>query len=71
MSLFLQHGRGLARTVVLAGAAVCLLAGCKPVGPNYHKPDMTAPAAYKETGAPTVAPPPNPANGGLEAGHAI
>jgi NodT family efflux transporter outer membrane factor (OMF) lipoprotein len=45
-------------------AAVCLLAGCKPVGPNYHKPDFTAPPAYKETGAPSVTPPPNPANGG-------
>lgn len=49
---------------VLAGVAVGLLAGCKPVGPNYHKPDFTAPAAYKETGAPSVSPPPNPANGG-------
>lgn len=45
-------------------AAAVLLAGCKPVGPNYQKPSFTAPAAYKETGAPTViVPPPNP-NGG-------
>ncbi|HWE86924.1 MAG TPA: efflux transporter outer membrane subunit [Terracidiphilus sp.] len=43
---------------------MCLVAGCKPVGPNYHKPDFTAPPAYKETGAPSVAPPPNPADGG-------
>jgi NodT family efflux transporter outer membrane factor (OMF) lipoprotein len=49
---------------MLAGAAVGFLAGCKPVGPNYHKPDFTAPPNYKETGAPTVVPPPNPANGG-------
>ena len=42
-----------------------LLAGCKPVGPNYNRPGYEAPAAYKETGASTVvAPPPNPANGG-------
>ena len=56
--------RGLSYACVLAGATACLLAGCKPVGPNYHKPDFTAPATYKETGAPTVVPPPNPANGG-------
>ncbi len=64
MSVFPQLRRGLARTFALAGAAACFMAGCKPVGPNYHKPDMTAPATYKETGAPTVAPPQNPANGG-------
>jgi NodT family efflux transporter outer membrane factor (OMF) lipoprotein len=44
-------------------AAVGSLAGCKPVGPDYQKPVFTAPAAYKETGAPTVAPPPNPQGG--------
>ena len=48
----------------LAFAAVLLLAGCKPVGPNYTKPSYTPPPNYKETGAPTVVvPPPNP-NGG-------
>ena len=26
-----------------------LLAGCKPVGPNYQRPTYTAPPAYKET----------------------
>ncbi|HEY1903449.1 MAG TPA: efflux transporter outer membrane subunit [Terracidiphilus sp.] len=45
-----------------------LLAGCKPVGPNYSRPTYTAPPAYKETGASAVqtplAPPPNPAGGG-------
>lgn len=41
-----------------------LLSGCKPVGPNYTRPTMTAPPAYKETGAANVVPPPNPANGG-------
>lgn len=50
--------------VALAATALALLAGCKPVGPNYQRPPYTAPPAYKETGAPTVmVPPPNP-NGG-------
>ncbi|MGA7859801.1 MAG: TolC family protein, partial [Terracidiphilus sp.] len=45
-------------------AALILLSGCKPVGPNYSRPVFTAPPAYKETGASTaVVPPPNP-NGG-------
>ena len=39
------------------------LTGCKPVGPDYKQPAYTAPAAWKETGAPTVVPPPNPAGG--------
>jgi len=42
-----------------------LLTGCKPVGPDYSKPGYTAPATYKETGAPTVlVPPPAPDGGG-------
>jgi NodT family efflux transporter outer membrane factor (OMF) lipoprotein len=45
----------------LAGAAV--LAGCKPVGPDYHRPVYTAPPNYKEIGAPTVTAPPNPQGG--------
>lgn len=64
MTLSPPSRAALAGASALAAAAVCLLAGCKPVGPNYHKPDFTAPAAYKETGAPSVTPPPNPANGG-------
>ncbi len=40
-----------------------LLAGCKPVGPNYTRPAYSAPAAYKETGAPSIVPPPNPQGG--------
>ena len=45
--------------------ALTLLAGCKPVGPNYNRPGYEAPAAYKEAGASTVlVPPPNPDNGG-------
>jgi NodT family efflux transporter outer membrane factor (OMF) lipoprotein len=44
--------------------ALVLLAGCKPVGPDYNRPGYTAPPAYKET-VPSVvaAPPPNPAGG--------
>ena len=52
-------------------AALTLLAGCKPVGPNYNRPAITAPPAYKETGASTaIVPPPNPA-GGLAARLAL
>jgi NodT family efflux transporter outer membrane factor (OMF) lipoprotein len=41
-----------------------LLAGCKPVGPNYNRPGYNAPPAYKETGASAVVlPPPNPQGG--------
>jgi NodT family efflux transporter outer membrane factor (OMF) lipoprotein len=40
-----------------------LLTGCKPVGPDYKRPAYTAPAAYKETGAPSVVPPENPQGG--------
>ncbi len=47
--------------------ALSLLAGCKPVGPNYRQPAYPPPAAYKETGASTVAvPPPNPQGGGWQ-----
>ncbi|HUX43596.1 MAG TPA: efflux transporter outer membrane subunit [Terracidiphilus sp.] len=45
-------------------AALLLLTGCKPVGPNYTRPAVTAPPTYSETGASAVVvPPPNP-NGG-------
>ncbi len=40
-----------------------LLTACKPVGPNYNRPAYQAPPTYKETGASTVVPPPNPAGG--------
>jgi NodT family efflux transporter outer membrane factor (OMF) lipoprotein len=44
-----------------------LLAGCKPVGPNYNRPGYDAPAVYKEAGATTVVqPPPAPAAGGWQ-----
>lgn len=44
--------------------AAILLAGCKPVGPNYNRPGYNAPTAYKEAGASAVVlPPPNPQGG--------
>jgi NodT family efflux transporter outer membrane factor (OMF) lipoprotein len=47
--------------------ALGLLAGCKPVGPNYNRPGYDAPTVYKETGASAVVvPPPNPAGGGWQ-----
>jgi NodT family efflux transporter outer membrane factor (OMF) lipoprotein len=54
-SLFLRLGWVLIPTI--------LLTGCKPVGPNYKRPGFQAPAAYKETGATAVVPPPAPAGG--------
>lgn len=54
----------LSRVLVLTLAAICLLAaGCKPVGPDYSRPAYNAPPAYKETGAPSVVPPPSPQGG--------
>jgi NodT family efflux transporter outer membrane factor (OMF) lipoprotein len=50
-------------------AALILLSGCKPVGPNYSKPTYTAPPAYKETGASSVVPPPNPQGGQWSPAH--
>jgi NodT family efflux transporter outer membrane factor (OMF) lipoprotein len=53
------------RLLALSLAGLCLLTGCKPVGPNYNRPGYEAPPTYKEAGATTVlVPPPNPANGG-------
>ncbi len=50
--------------------AVFLLAGCKPVGPDYKQPGYSAPPNYKEAGASSVqaplTPPPNPAGGGWQ-----
>jgi NodT family efflux transporter outer membrane factor (OMF) lipoprotein len=43
--------------------ALALLAGCKPVGPDYNRPGYSAPPAYKEAGASSVVPPPNPQGG--------
>jgi NodT family efflux transporter outer membrane factor (OMF) lipoprotein len=46
------------------GAAAAVLAGCKPVGPDYSRPNVTAPPVYKETGAASVTTPPPSPNGG-------
>ncbi len=56
------------RRLSIAGAvgtaiAMLFLSGCKPVGPDYKRPAYNAPAVYKETGAPSVVTPPNPAGG--------
>jgi NodT family efflux transporter outer membrane factor (OMF) lipoprotein len=45
-------------------SAAILLAGCKPVGPDYNRPAYDAPATYKESGASAaIVPPPNPQEG--------
>ena len=49
--------------VILALTTLALLAGCKPVGPNYNRPGYTAPTNYKEIGASSVVAPPNPTGG--------
>jgi len=51
-----------------AAAFLLVLAGCKPVGPNYTQPQITAPAAYKETGSTAVqlTPPAIPTDGGWQ-----
>jgi NodT family efflux transporter outer membrane factor (OMF) lipoprotein len=62
-SFFRSVGRLLSCSLVLLFPCSLLLCACKPVGPNYSKPAYTAPAAYKETGASNIVPPPNPPNG--------
>jgi NodT family efflux transporter outer membrane factor (OMF) lipoprotein len=66
-------GHGFAPRIAGRGApfaallALVLVAGCKPVGPNYNRPGYQAPATYKETGASAVVtPPPSPAGGGWQ-----
>jgi NodT family efflux transporter outer membrane factor (OMF) lipoprotein len=64
-----DQGEKFRRATVAFAAllALGLLAGCKAVGPDYHRPGYQAPAAYKETGASAVVvPPPNPAGGGWQ-----
>jgi NodT family efflux transporter outer membrane factor (OMF) lipoprotein len=48
---------------LLGSIALGALIGCKPVGPNYQRPGFNAPPAYKESGASSVVPPPNPVGG--------
>lgn len=54
------------QAAMLAASLLLVLAtGCKPVGPDYKRPEVQAPATYKEGGASAVVvPPPNPAGGG-------
>ena len=56
--------RAIRRIAPLLTCSLLFLSGCKPVGPNYNRPGYSAPAAYKETGATTVVPPPPNPQGG-------
>ncbi len=56
--------RAVRAGLVCASLTLILVAGCKPVGPNYNRPGYNAPPAYKESGATAViVPPPNPQGG--------
>jgi len=55
--------RKLPRSPALLLPCTLLLTACKPVGPDYNRPGYNAPSVYKETGASTVVPPPNPTGG--------
>ncbi|MGC9159032.1 MAG: efflux transporter outer membrane subunit [Terracidiphilus sp.] len=60
-----RHRWRTQRLLSAASMGLILLAGCKPVGPNYTRPGFQAPAAYKEATAGTVIePPPAPSGGG-------
>lgn len=51
-------------SAVFAALLVSLIAGCKPVGPDYQRPVYVTPPIYKETGASNVVVPPLPPAGG-------
>ncbi len=61
-----KPGFAAPRATMLAALLVLAIAtGCKPVGPDYKRPEYQAPASYKETGSSAVVvPPPNPSGGG-------
>ena len=59
-----RHAGLLRPGSISALLGLVLVAGCKPVGPNYSRPTLTAPPAYKETGASSVVPPPPSPDGG-------
>jgi len=64
LPLHIAHRRFAAFAALLV---IGLLAGCKPVGPNYNRPGYEAPTVYKEAGASAVLePPPAPAGGGWQ-----
>ncbi len=53
-----------AKQLAVSGVALLILAGCKPVGPNYRRPQYSAPGAYKEAGGDAMRlPPPKPTGG--------
>ena len=55
ISEHLPHRRwlgGMAQLLTCLCFATALLTGCKPVGPNYVRPEAQAPATYKEAPAP-------------------
>jgi NodT family efflux transporter outer membrane factor (OMF) lipoprotein len=54
---------GKSISVLAALISLTVLTACKPVGPDYNRPGYQAPAAYKETGAAAIVPPPNPTGG--------
>ncbi len=58
-----SRARAARSLAFLLPCALLFLSACKPVGPNYNRPGYNAPAAYKETGASSVIPPPNPVGG--------
>ena len=62
-ALFAKGGKPRTQTLLTLSVLLTLLTACKPVGPNYNRPVYQAPPAYKEAGASTVVPPPNPAGG--------
>lgn len=61
-----KPGFPVLRMLMLAALLVpAFTTGCKPVGPDYKRPEYQAPASYKETGSSAVVvPPPSPAGGG-------
>jgi NodT family efflux transporter outer membrane factor (OMF) lipoprotein len=61
-----NSGLSAKKAALFAASLLLVLAtGCKPVGPDYKRPEVQAPATYKEGGASTaVVPPPNPTGGG-------
>ena len=59
----MQFGRSAKVAALAPLFGVLVVSGCKPIGPDYSRPAITAPASYKEVGATSVTPPPNPQGG--------
>jgi NodT family efflux transporter outer membrane factor (OMF) lipoprotein len=64
----IAHKAGTRWELAAACLIVCVLVGCKPVGPDYKRPVYVTPPIYKETGAATVTvpEPPSPTGGGWQ-----